>query len=83
MSATYQKTTIGGRAAVVGNLGRVRSKIGRRFYNLMSVRFDDNGEYWSGGAAEFAKWATARDKAWAAANAPKAESRKCRLFMAP
>ena len=40
------KTTevmIGGRPAVVTNIGRVRRKKGWSFYNLLSVRFLDDG----------------------------------------
>lgn len=56
MPATYTEVTIGGRPCVVGNLGRVRRKVGWGFYNLMSVKFTDNGEYHSMGGAEFAKF---------------------------
>lgn len=56
--------TIGGRPCVVQSIGRVRSKVGRRFYSLMSVRFLDNGEYHSMGAGEFAAWSTRLDRAF-------------------
>lgn len=56
------ETTIGGRPAVVTSLGRVRRQKGWGYYNLMSIRFTDNGEYHSMGAAEFAKWSTQLDR---------------------
>jgi hypothetical protein len=59
---THTETTIGGRPCVVSHLGRVRRKVGRGFYNLMSIRFTDNGEYHSMGGAEFAKWSTRLDR---------------------
>lgn len=49
---------IGNRLAVVRCMGRVRSKVGRSYYNLMSITFVDNGERHSMGAAEFARWST-------------------------
>ena len=55
-------TTIGGRPARVHQLGRVRSKVGRRFYNLMSIRFLDNNEAHTMGAAEYSKWANRLDR---------------------
>lgn len=55
-------TVIGGRRARVQDIGRVRSKVGRRFYSLMSVRFLDNNEAHTMGAGEFAKWATKLDR---------------------
>lgn len=55
-------TVIGGRPARVQDIGRVRSKVGRRFYSLMSVRFLDNNEARTMGAGEFAKWATKLDR---------------------
>lgn len=58
--------TIGGRPALLTNLGRVRAKTGWRFYNLVSVRFTDNGEYHSMGAAEFGAWSTKLDREHAA-----------------
>lgn len=57
-------TTIGGRPARVHSIGRVRSKVGRRFYNLMSIRFLDNNEAHTMGAAEFAAWSTRLDRAY-------------------
>lgn len=54
--------TIGGRRAVVARLGRVRRKKGWGYYNLISVRFLDNGEYLSMGAGEFAAWSTRLDR---------------------
>jgi hypothetical protein len=54
---THSDTTIAGRPARVQSLGRVRSKVGRRFYNLVSVRFLDDGEYHSMGAGEYSRWA--------------------------
>lgn len=55
-------TTIGGRPARIQFVGRVRSKVGRSFYNLMSVRFLDNNESHSMGAGEFAKWSARLDR---------------------
>ncbi len=51
------ETIIGGRPAVVQDLGRVRSKVGRSYYNLVAVIFSDNGERYTMGAGEFSRWA--------------------------
>lgn len=59
---TEQVYTIGGRPCHVHSLGRVRSKKGRSFYNLMSVTFLDNNEHHSMGAGEFARWSTKLDR---------------------
>lgn len=61
-----RETPIGGRPARVHSVGRVRSKVGRSFYNLMSVRLLDNNEAHTMGAAEFAKWSTKLEREHAA-----------------
>ncbi len=60
---TSSKIVIGGRPALLTNIGRVRHRKKEwGFYNLVSVKFLDNGEYHSMGAGEFAKWSTKLDR---------------------
>jgi hypothetical protein len=61
---TTTTTTIGGRPAKVSDIGRVRQNIpGRRFYNLVSIKFLDTEEpAITMPAGKFAKWATAEDR---------------------
>jgi hypothetical protein len=57
MLQEHRRITIGGREARITTT-RVRAKVGWRFYNAMVVRFLDNNEIHTMGAAEFAKWST-------------------------
>lgn len=56
------ETTIAGRPVRITDLGRVRAKMGYRYYNLVSVTFLDTGERLSMGAGAFAKWADNLDR---------------------
>jgi hypothetical protein len=58
------RTTIGGRIAVVTDLGRVRRGLaGKKVCDLIAVEFIDTGEYFCFDRENFANWCKERETA--------------------
>lgn len=63
-------TTIAGRPVRLTTV-RARVKEGWRFYNAMIIRFLDNNETHTMGAAQFAKWSTKLEREFKSAGATR------------
>lgn len=60
--STFNDCTIGGRAATVQSFRVQHTVKSRGYYSRVIVRFHDNNETLSMGAAEFAKWSARADR---------------------